>query len=102
MTVPPRSGDPITVNVALGDRAYDIAIGRGLLATLGERVGKLRPGCKVAIVTDETVARHHLAAAEAALASAGVAASSVKVPAGESSKSFRQFERVCDALLAAR
>jgi hypothetical protein len=37
MTVPLRSGDPITVNVALGARAYDIAIGRGLLATLGER-----------------------------------------------------------------
>ena len=51
MTVPLRSGDPITVNVALGDRAYDIAIGRGLLATLGERINKLRPGCKVAIVT---------------------------------------------------
>src|ERR1700712_2792790 len=102
MTVPLRSGDPITVNVALGDRAYDIAIGRGLLATLGERINKLRPGCKVAIVTDETVARHHLAAAEASLASAGVGVSSVKVPAGEASKSFRMLEHVCDSLLAAK
>ena len=102
MTVPLRSGDPITVNVALGDRAYDIAIGRGLLATLGERINKLRPGCKVAIVTDETVARHHLAAAEASLTGAGIAVSSVKVPAGESSKSFRHFERVCDSLIAAK
>ena len=33
MTVPLRSGDPITVNVALGDRAYDIAIGRYQLLT---------------------------------------------------------------------
>ena len=41
MTVPLRSGDPITVNVALGDRAYDIAIGRGLLATLGEKVAEV-------------------------------------------------------------
>ena len=49
MTAPLRSGDPITVNVALGDRAYDIVIGRGLIATLGERINKLRPGCKVAI-----------------------------------------------------
>ena len=38
MTAPLRSGDPITVNVALGDRAYDIAIGRGLIASLGERI----------------------------------------------------------------
>jgi 3-dehydroquinate synthase len=102
MTVPLRSGEPITVNVALGDRAYDIAIGRGLLATLGERIAKLRPGCKVAIVTDATVARHHLAATEAVLAAAGIASSSVKVPAGEGSKSFRYFEQVCDALLAAK
>src|SRR6185369_7166486 len=102
MTVPLRSGDPITVNVALGDRAYDIAIGRGLLATLGERIAKLRPGCKVAIVTDATVARHHLAAAEAALSGACIASSSVKVPAGEGSKSFRYFEQVCDALIAAK
>ena len=74
MTAPlplPRSGDPITVNVGLGERAYDIVIGRGLLATLGARIAALRPGAKVAIVTDETVAKHHLAAAEAALDGGG-------------------------------
>ena len=59
--------DPIVVDVGLGARAYDIVIGRGLLATLGARVAALRPGAKVAIVTDEKVAKHHLAAAEAAL-----------------------------------
>jgi 3-dehydroquinate synthase len=69
---------------------------------LGERVAKLRPGCKVAIITDATVAKHHLAAAEASLSAAGIASSSVKVPSGESSKSFRHFEQVCDALLAAK
>jgi 3-dehydroquinate synthase len=102
MTAPLRAGEPIVVNVALGDRAYDIVIGRDLVATLGDRVAKLRPGCKVAIVTDENVARRHLTAAEAALKASGIAVSSVKVPAGESSKSFRHFERVCDTLLAAR
>jgi 3-dehydroquinate synthase len=102
MTAPLRTSEPTVVNVALGDRAYDIAIGRGLLTTLGERIAKLRPGCKVAIVTDDNVGRRHLAATESSLKDAGIACSSVKVPAGESSKSFRHFERVCDALLAAR
>jgi 3-dehydroquinate synthase len=102
MTAPLRSGDPITVNVALGARAYDIVIGRGVIATLGERINKLKPGCKVAIVTDETVARHHLATAEAVLAGAGIGAAAVKVPAGEGSKSFRMLERVCDELITAR
>jgi 3-dehydroquinate synthase len=102
VTAPLRSGDPIVVNVALGPRAYDIVIGRGLLASLGARVAALRPGCKAAIVTDETVARYHLAAAEAALSAAGVGSARVLVRAGEGTKSFRHLEQVCDALIAAR
>ena len=34
MTVPLRASDPIIVNVALGERSYDILIGRGQLAVL--------------------------------------------------------------------
>jgi len=63
----------------------------------------LRPGCKAAIVSDETVVRHHLAATEKALAAAGIAAvATVVVPPGESSKSFPVLERVCEALISAR
>src|ERR1700722_16286354 len=90
------------VAVSLGPRSYDIAIGRGLLASLGARIAKLRPGCKVVVVTDENVARLHLAAAEAALAHAGVATHRVIVPAGEASKSYRVFEQVCEAVIASR
>ena len=102
MTAPLRSSDPVIVNVALGERSYDIAIGRGQLGTLGQKIAALRPGAKAAIVTDETVARHHLAATEAALAAAGIGAVSVTVPPGESSKSFPLLENVCEALIAAR
>ena len=102
MTAPLRSSDPVIVNVALGERSYDIAIGRGQLGTLGQKIAALRPGAKAAIVTDETVARHHLAATEAVLAAAGIGAVSVTVPPGESSKSFPPLENVCEALIAAR
>jgi 3-dehydroquinate synthase len=102
MTAQLRPADPIIVNVALGERSYDIAIGRGQLSSLGQKIAGLRPGAKAAIVTDETVARHHLAATEAALADARVEATSVTVPAGESSKSFPRLEIVCEALVAAR
>ena len=102
MTAPLRSGQPIMVRVALAERSYDIAIGRGLLASLGERIVALRPGAKAAIVTDITVAHHHLAAAEAALKSAGIGATAVTVPEGEGSKSFAWLQKVCDALIAAR
>jgi 3-dehydroquinate synthase len=102
MTAPLRPGHPITVRVALADRSYDIAIGRGLLASLGQRIAALRPGAKAAIVTDATVAHHHLAAAQASLDAAGIGSTAVTVPEGESSKSFAWFERVCEALIAAR
>ena len=102
MTAPLRASDPIVVNVALGERSYDIVIGRGQLTLLGEKIAALRAGAKAAIVTDETVARHHLAATEAALAAAGIGATSVTVPAGETSKSFSVLERVCEALISAR
>ena len=102
MTAPLRPGDPIIVNVALGERAYDIVIGRNELAALGARVSVLKPGAKAAIVTDDTVAGLHLNAAEAVLAAGGLATSCVMVAAGEGTKSFAGLERVCEALIAAR
>jgi len=102
MTAPLRHGEPIVVQVALDARAYDIVIGRGLLASLGARIKALRPGARVALVTDETVARHHLAACEASLTSAGLAAARIVVPVGEGSKSYATFETVCEAVIAAR
>ena len=101
MTAPLRIGETTTVPVALGNRAYDIAIGRGLLAELGTRIAALRPGARAAIVTDETVAEHHLEAAEAALAAAGIRAVPIVVPAGEASKSWEKFEDVCDRMIDA-
>jgi 3-dehydroquinate synthase len=102
MTAPLRQIEPSVVRVALGARAYDIAIGRGLLATLGERIKALRPRARVAIVTDEAVAKLHLGAAEDALKSSGIGSTSIVVPAGEGSKSYATFEQVCEAVIAAR
>jgi 3-dehydroquinate synthase len=102
MTAPLRAGDPVVVDVALGDRAYDIVIGRDVLAQLGNRMKALRPGARAAIVTDENVGQAHLAAARKALESAGIGVSHVTVPPGESSKCIAVFEQVCEALIAAR
>jgi len=101
VTAPLRTTES-TVRVALAERSYDIAIGRGLLSGLGQRIAALRPSAAAAIVTDETVAQLHAPAAEAALAAAGIRSTRITVPPGESSKSWPHLERVCDALLAAR
>lgn len=102
MTAPLRQSEPIVVPVTLGARTYDIVIGRGLLASLGERIKTLRPGARVAIVTDETVAAHHLVATETTLEAAGIDSARILVPAGEGSKSYATFEKVCEAIIAAR
>ncbi len=91
-----------TVHVPLGERAYDILIGPGLIASAGERIAALRPGAACAIVTDENVAKLHLPTLEASLAAAGIRSAAVVVPAGESSKSYAEFARVCDAVIGAK
>src|SRR5215469_9237660 len=101
MTAPLKHQDTI-VDVALGDRAYDIVIGRDVLASLGARMAALRPGVRTAIVTDKTVAQHWLAATEASLAAAGIPASRIVVDEGEGSKSYAGLEEVSEALIAAR
>ncbi len=102
MTVPIRNSSPVTVDVALGDRAYDIVIGRDVLPSLGQRIQALRPGARVAIVTDHTVARHWLDKTEAALSDAGIASSRIVVGEGEASKSYAVLQDVSEALIAAK
>src|SRR3954465_14136309 len=102
MTAPVRATEITTGPVALGARAYDIAIGRGLIGELGKRIAALKPGASAAIVVDETVAAHHLKTAEQALAAAGIRAVPIIVPPGEGTKSWRMLENVCDRLIDAR
>src|ERR1700749_3827424 len=102
MTVPLKHADSVIVDAALGDRTYDIVIGRDVLPSLGKRIAALRPGARTAIVTDRTVARHWLARTEASLAEAGIATSHVVVEEGEGSKSYAVLEEVCEALIAAK
>jgi 3-dehydroquinate synthase len=107
MTAPVRNpstaaAEPELVKVSLGDRSYDILIGRGVADSLGTRIAALRPGARTFIVTDENVARLILPTVVQALERAGVKTDSIVVPPGESSKSFPVFERVCEAIVAAR
>src|SRR4030081_4032361 len=94
MTAPLKRSDPITVDLALGERAYDIVIGRDVLQSLGARVAALRPGARTAIVTDRNVAKNWLEKTEASLAEAGIASSRIIVEEGEGSKAYAGLEKV--------
>ena len=88
-----------TVTVGLGDRAYEVRIGSGLLAQAGRHISPLLKRGRTAIVSDETVWRLHGATLTAALAAEGISATPILVPAGEGSKSFEMLARVSDDLL---
>jgi 3-dehydroquinate synthase len=78
--------------------AYDVVVGRGLLAEAGKHVAPIAKG-RTVIITDQTVAAIHAEALTASLTAAGVRSEVVAVPAGEGSKSFAELERVLDRLL---
>ena len=88
-----------TVHVALGARSYDVRIGQGLLARAGAEIAPLLKRPRVAIVTDETVAGLHLDPLVRSLEAAGIAASSLALPAGEATKSWDMLSRSVEWLL---
>ncbi|MFU0506061.1 3-dehydroquinate synthase [Pseudaminobacter sp. NGMCC 1.201702] len=92
----------VKVEVGLGDRAYDILIGSGLVARAGAEIAARLPGIRAAIVTDENVASAHLQTVTESLGQGGVASSTIVLPAGEKTKSFAALQEVVDGVLAAR
>ncbi|MBY5392591.1 3-dehydroquinate synthase [Rhizobium johnstonii] len=91
-----------TVHVPLGERAYDILIGPGLIARAGAEIASRLKGRKAAVVTDENVAPLYLKALVASLDEAGIASAEVVLPAGEKTKSFEHLITACDKVLEAR
>lgn len=89
-----------TVPVGLGDRAYDVLVGEGLLDQAGRLIAPFQKRGRTAVVSDETVWGLHGARLTAALAGAGIEALPVIVPPGEQTKSFEGLADVSDRLLA--
>ena len=91
---------PTTVVVELGDRAYPIHIGAGLL----DRGDLLAPhvGRRALVVTNETVGPLYLDRLTAALAAHGVDVQAVVLPDGEQYKTVETLMQVWDAALQGR
>ena len=89
-----------TVRVALGARAYDIEIGEGLIAEAGTRITPYLHRDRVAIITEERVAGHHLETLLAGLEAAGIEARTLTLPPGESTKDWANLTRTVEWLIA--
>jgi 3-dehydroquinate synthase len=93
---------PSIVKVDLAGRAYDIAIGPGLIDKVGELSSKLLAAPRVVIVTDDTVAPLYGQRLAGSFKKAGVDTQTVVVPAGENSKTFDSFGALMNELLDRR
>ncbi len=91
-----------TVRVELGERAYDIEVGAGRMAALGEAILERFGKRRAFIVTDEHVAPHWLSTARDGLVAGGIETKHYILPTGESTKSFRNLESLLDWLLGER
>jgi 3-dehydroquinate synthase len=96
------TGEALTVPVALGERSYDIVIGKGVIDQAGAYIRSRLPKAKACIVTDANVAARHLGTLEKALRHSDITASAIVVPPGEASKSFDIFEQVIDQVISGR
>ncbi len=92
-----------TIEVALGERSYEIRIGRGLIAKAGAHLAPLLGAhgiaAEVIVVTDRNVAEHHLAALEESLRACGISQRTIILEPGERSKDFTHLARLMDDLI---
>ncbi|MFO0037873.1 MAG: 3-dehydroquinate synthase [Synechococcaceae cyanobacterium] len=93
-----------TISVDLAAKAYPVVIGEGMLEGLGDRLLALgfRPGCRVLVVSNPVVQKHYGELALAALAGAGLEASSLVIDAGEDQKTPATVALIHDAAFAHR
>ncbi|WP_420398266.1 3-dehydroquinate synthase [Nioella sp.] len=91
-----------TVHVPLGERAYDVRIGPGLLARAGAEIAPLLNRPRVFVVTEERVAGLHLEALRAGLSAEGIGVEALVLPPGEATKGWPEFSRTVEWLLAKR
>jgi 3-dehydroquinate synthase len=85
------------VDVALGDRSYPIHIRPGLLGDAAAVLAPLARGQRLVVVTDETVATHHLATLAAGLP--GIRLEPIVLPPGEATKDWAHLQLVVERML---
>ena len=88
-----------SVTVTLGSRSYDVVIGPDLLPHAGGLIAQRLGARRVAIVTDRTVAAHHLASLQSSFGGDGRVRGVIQLEPGEATKSFGQLGALCERLL---
>jgi 3-dehydroquinate synthase len=89
-----------TLRVDLGTRGYDILIGSDLIERCGSLCWPVLPGKTVVVVSDDNVAPLYLDRVVASLEGQDLDVKTVILQAGEGTKSFANFQKLCETILA--
>ena len=90
-----------TIHVDLGAKSYDIAIGAGLLDSVGAKIAALLPQARRAVILSDTnVAPLYGARLQKSLESAGLPAQVITIAAGEQSKNMTVLSGVLEQMAA--
>ena len=93
----PHSIQTIPVRTA---PTYDVTVGSGLLGRCGDLLRSVLPACRVAVITDSTVAPLYLNTVTDSLRAAGCGVCSYVFPAGEANKNFSTLAAILEFLAA--
>ena len=88
-----------SIQIDLGDRAYDIHIGDGLLGSAGELIARASKGKSAAIVTNRRVGDLYAGRLMESLGKAGISSEVITIPTGERYKTLRTVAYVYEKLL---
>jgi len=87
------------VPISLTRHSYHVAIGEGLLAQAGTLMAPVLRQKRCVIITDETVAKLHLATLQTSLFDAGIKSTTITIAPGEASKCSTVWQHVVETLL---
>lgn len=87
------------VRVNLADRSYDIIIGKDKINHLTQFLGS-KNYSKIFIITDENVAKFHLAKLHEVLQQSKITHETIITKSGEQTKSFASLEKICEEILS--
>lgn len=91
-----------TVRVDTPSGAYDVDVGRDLLASVGPRAKEFFKGSKVAQISDDRVDSLYGSQVAASLVASGFNVERLVVPAGETSKTWFQAGELLEEMASAR
>src|SRR4051812_19176225 len=90
------------VRVELGERAYDVVVGSGLLERAGELLQPILRRKRIFVVTDQNVAQRHGDRLQRGLRAAAIEPLITVLPPGEGTKNLTHLGGLLDSVLDQR